>query len=81
MKSCENVKSLSERINGYMEKFDKIKDEMGTNSKKFEGYQQDIETKKLKIQVLETEIQNIQLGKEKHKLVQAEIDEEKKRAG
>ena len=38
-KSCENVKELSERINGYMEKFDKIKEEMNTNGKKFEGYQ------------------------------------------
>jgi hypothetical protein len=39
MKACENVKELSTKINGYMEKFDKIKDEMGENSKKFESYQ------------------------------------------
>ena len=32
-----------------MEKFDKIKEEMNTNGKRFEGYQQDIETKKLNI--------------------------------
>ena len=38
MKGCENVKELSEKINGYMEKFDKIKEEMSSNGKKFENY-------------------------------------------
>ena len=36
---------------------------MNENGKKFETYQQTIETKKLEIQILETEIENIQLGK------------------
>lgn len=39
LKSCENVKELSDKINGYAEKFDKIKEEMGTNGKKFETFQ------------------------------------------
>ena len=39
MKSCDNVKELTEKINGYTEKFDKIKDEMKNNSKKFEEFQ------------------------------------------
>jgi hypothetical protein len=38
LKACENVKDLSTKIAGYMEKFDKIKDEMSENGKKFEGY-------------------------------------------
>ena len=29
---------LSQKINGFMEKFDKIKEEMGENGKKFESY-------------------------------------------
>ena len=38
MRVCESVKDLSEKINGYMKKFDEIKDEMGENSKRFEAY-------------------------------------------
>ena len=38
-KACDAVKGLSEKINGYMEKFDNIKEEMNSNGKKFEGYQ------------------------------------------
>ena len=38
MKSVENVKELSEKINGFTEKFDKIKEEMTTNGKKFEVF-------------------------------------------
>ena len=38
MRVCESVKDLSEKINGYMKKFDEIKDEMGENSRRFEAY-------------------------------------------
>lgn len=38
MKACQNVQDLSQKINGFMEKFDKIKDEMSENGKKFEDY-------------------------------------------
>ena len=37
---CDRVKDLSTQINGFMTKFDQIKDEMGENSRKFETYQQ-----------------------------------------
>lgn len=49
LKACENVKELSVRINGFMEKFDKIKDDMNENGRKFESYQSQVETKKLEI--------------------------------
>jgi hypothetical protein len=39
-KASENVLDLSGKINGYMEKFDQIKNEMSENSKKFETYQE-----------------------------------------
>lgn len=78
-RSCENVKELGDKINGYMEKFVKIKEEMNTNAKKFEGYQSDIETKKLNIQCLETEIQNIQMGHLKSQKLTLEIEEDKKK--
>jgi len=55
----EKVKDLSTKINGYMQKFDQIKEEMADNSKKFEAYQEQVETKKLEIKTLETEIENI----------------------
>lgn len=59
VKVSESVKDLSTKINGFMGKFDDIKNEMGDNSKKFEAYQQQVETKKLEIRTLETEIENI----------------------
>lgn len=73
------MKELSDRINGYMEKFDRIKEEMNSNGKKFESYQHDIETKKLNIQCLETEIQNIQLNSLKSQKIQLEIADEQKK--
>ncbi len=79
IKACENVKELSTKINGFMEKFDKIKDEMSENGKKFEAYQATVETKKLEIQTLETEIENIAMIEKKQQKVTAEITEEKKR--
>jgi uncharacterized coiled-coil DUF342 family protein len=56
---CDKVKELSEKINEYMKKFDEIKDEMSENSKRFETYQSQVETKKVEIRALETEIENI----------------------
>lgn len=47
---------LGKKINGYVEKFDKMKVEMDENQKKFSNYQSDIETKKTTIQALEAEI-------------------------
>lgn len=63
-----------------MEKFDKIKDDMSENGKKFEEYQVTVETKKLEIKTLETEIENIQLTQKKHQKLQSEIEEERKRS-
>ena len=57
----DRVKELSTEINSYMKKFDEIKEEMADNSKKFEAYQQQVETKKVEIKSLEVEIENIQL--------------------
>ena len=70
---------MSDKINGFMEKFDKIRDEMNDNQKKFENYQSSVETKKLEIQTLETEIENISLFEKKHAKVTGEISEERKR--
>ena len=67
MKVVGNTKELTEKINSFMQKFDQIKDEMNENSRKFESYQQSIETKKLEISTLETEIENISLLEKKHK--------------
>ena len=78
-KACANVSELTTKINGYMEKFDKIKEEMNENGKKFESYQAAVETKKLEIQTLETEIENISMSEKKYQKVNGEIEEEKKR--
>ena len=79
LKVCDNVKELSVKINGFMTKFDQIKDEMGENSKKFEAYQEQVETKKLEIRTLETEIENVQMAEKRHAKVQQEVTEERNR--
>ncbi|CDW74702.1 UNKNOWN [Stylonychia lemnae] len=78
-KSCNNVAELSNKINDFMQKFDKIKDEMSENGKKFEHYQMSVETKKLEMQAVETEIQNILLSEQKIHKFMKEGEEEKKR--
>lgn len=61
-----NVKELNDRVKGYMEKFDQIKEEMTTNSAKFGKYQQDIDTKQIEIKKLSVEIQNLASSKERY---------------
>lgn len=68
-KASESVLDLSGKINGYMEKFDQIKNEMGDNSKKFETYQEQVETKKIEIRTLEAEIENVTLTEKRFSLV------------
>jgi chromosome segregation ATPase len=49
-----NIKRLSEDINGYVKKFDNIKEEIETSNKKYETYKMEMETKKQQVQLLET---------------------------
>lgn len=78
-KSCNNVAELTAKINDFMQKFDKIKEEMSENSKKFENYQMTIETKKLEMQAVETEISNILQSELRMQKFSKETDEERKR--
>ena len=52
---------------------------MSSNTQKFEEYQSTIETKKLEISALETEIENFQLAQKKAMKAESEIAEERKR--
>jgi hypothetical protein len=52
---------------------------MGDNSKRFEAYQSQVETKKLEISALESEIESIQLIEKRHVKVQTDVAEERKR--
>ena len=36
--TCNNVQTLSDQIRGFMDKFDKMKDEITESGKKFKGY-------------------------------------------
>ena len=49
-----NIKRLSEDINGYVKKFDTIKEEIETSNKKYETYKMEMETKKQQVKLLET---------------------------
>lgn len=70
---------MTGKINDFMKKFDQVKDEMTDNGKKFENYQATVETKKLEMQVLETEIQNIQMFESNRKRLVQEIEDERKK--
>lgn len=74
-----NTKELTTKINNFMQKFDQIKDEMNENARKFESYQSSIETKKLEISTLETEIENITMYEKRHKKLSVEVAEDRKR--
>ncbi len=54
---------------------------MAANGKKFEGFQEELETKKLKIQLLESEIANISVEGQKKDKFHKEITEERARMG
>ena len=41
-----NIKSLSDNIQGYVKRFDGVKEEIDSSNKKFETYKIEIETKK-----------------------------------
>lgn len=78
-KTEQNVIELSQQIKLYMDKFDQLKSDITESGKKFELNQQDIEQKRMEIQLLETEIKNIELTTAKRMKVAADVAEEKKR--
>ena len=73
-----NIKRLSEDINGYVKKFDTIKEEIETSNKKYETYKMEMETKKQQVKLLETQIQNIILMGQLRDKTKADADEERK---
>lgn len=78
-RAAENVGELTGKINDFMQKFDQVKEEMNENGKRFENYQASVETKRLEMQVLETEIQNIQMFELRQKKLVQEVEEERKK--
>lgn len=60
-RTISNIKRLSDDINGYVKKFDNVKEEIDTSNRKYENYKLEIETKRQQISLLETQIQNIML--------------------
>jgi len=52
----DDIDRASKGIEGYIKKFDEIKNDITERSKLFETYKMEIENKKLQIQLLETEI-------------------------
>lgn len=53
-RTISNIKRLSDDINGYVKKFDNVKEEIDTSNKKYENYKLEIETKRQQISLLET---------------------------
>ena len=72
-----NIKRLSEDINGFVKKFDNIKEEIETSNKKYETYKMESETKRQQVALLETQIQNIVLMGQLKDKTKSDIAEEK----
>lgn len=60
-----------------MEKFEVLKDSIKESGDKLNSYQEEVEEKKMEIQLLETEIVNLQNAIEKDKTISTGIKEEK----
>ena len=75
-KHCSNCKDLSDQIKNYMEKFEVLKDKIKESGDKFNQYQEEVESKKMEIQLLETEITNIMQVSEKEKASTNKIKDE-----
>ena len=77
--TCQNVQGLSDQIKGFMDKFDQMKEEITESGKKFKTYQDDIESRKMKIELLEAQIENTHLVQKKHEKVEQETKDERER--
>lgn len=62
-----------------MQKFEDMKNEITESGKKFKAYHEEIESRKLKIELLEQQIENTKLVANKSGKVEKEIKEDKDR--
>ena len=70
--------SLSEEIQNYIKKFNVVKNDIEERGQKFENYKIEIENKRLQIQLLETEIQNVLVKSEMKTKTELTIAQERK---
>ena len=71
------IKSTTEDIQSYVKKFDDIKNEIEDNNSKFTNFKMEIDAKKLQIQLLQTEIENIKIKSDLREKTKADIDGQK----
>jgi chaperonin cofactor prefoldin len=62
-----------------MQKFENMKNEITESGKKFKAYHEEIENRKLRIELLEAEIENTKLGARRSAKVEEEIKGDKDR--
>jgi peptidoglycan hydrolase CwlO-like protein len=65
----KNCDELTSQIQGVIAKFDVIKNEISSSSKRMEEYKQEVETKQLEIKLLETQIANFSLLSKKKEAI------------
>lgn len=75
-RAAGSVDDLATQIKAIVEKFDRIKDEIGQSSKRMEEYKESVEQNNLEIALLETEIKNLELKADKKRALQEEISVE-----
>ena len=78
-KTVSVIKDLTQKIQGYMQKFDKLKEDMGSNSAKFETYNHEVEQKRAQIQTLEAEITTSMMVMQKEQKLKEETESETKK--
>jgi hypothetical protein len=62
-----------------MQKFEDMKNEITESGKKFKAYHEEIESRKLKIELLEQQIENAKLVSNKSEKIEREIKEDRER--
>lgn len=71
------IKSTTEEIQSFVKKFDDIKNEIEDNNSKFTNFKMEIDAKRLQIQLLQTEIENIKIKSDLRDKTKADIDGQK----
>ena len=68
------IKSTTEEIQSFVKKFDDVKNEIEENNSKFTNFKMEIDAKRLQIQLLQTEIENIKIKSDLREKTKADID-------
>ena len=73
------MKELTEQIQTYMKKFETIKEDITSNTERFNSYQEEIETKKLELEAVRLEVENCKNARQNKELLEEESAKEREK--